>query len=282
MSKHKKKKQLKPMYPVAVPMPRRKKPQRVINRSCRYYLLGTCTYSNSACNMRSIKCKLQMKPSTSLSGTGSYKRSSVSVSKPVPAKQEPIENYEITDLSGLLPDINIYGGRLLINEDDLELKIVYVSSLDKKRTYSILVTYNTKNDTYYISIETLKRYFRQGKLFYVNFWLVDSDECTETLLYDEDDFEAISLPAMHGYHVGKTSNLTDNERHELLKFLVVQKRCKALSLCNLMESNIRLRKKIKTYETAVQDWENDWHYIIAELFGLEKKLQQNEETSNDS
>ena len=181
-----------------------------------------------------------------------------------------------------MPDINIYGGRLLINEDDLELKIVYVSSLDKKRTYSILVTYNTKNDTYYISIETLKRYFRQGKLFYVNFWLVDSDECTETLLYDEDDFEAISLPAMHGYHVGKTSNLTDNERHELLKFLVVQKRCKALSLCNLMESNIRLRKKIKTYETAVQDWENDWHYIIAELFGLEKKLQQNEETSNDS
>lgn len=172
-------------------------------------------------------------------------------------------NMKHVDFSAIMPRLRIYGGSLLAAKKYLEDVAMIVSSMDKKRRYTIFTTLNRRTGDYYISSEHLKIYTNRRMRFYVELYCAKIDECTDSVLNYYSDYDQMSLLSMYGYRVGKSKGLPAAQRQEIISFLIDGYRCSVSEIVSLLQFNIRFRENSeKDYRTAINHWKEDLEFLL--------------------
>lgn len=228
---------------------------------CRYRERNYCIYSNRNCNPRNISCvkyhKLTYAPVVPIdngnAGNNSVKKSSDSLIPTTYDKTITCNNTMIF----------VFGGALNIKKKYLsDVRLIVQDVIDQNKTYALYVIFNRKTKRYYMGEQVLNYYIKKNYHPNVLFKYASSGECTEPFTtHSMDNLSAMSVLKMYGYTVGKTSGLSDEQRHILLEFIIENKLMKCFEIVNLLQFNIAMRERELRYQKAVRDWKNDIYFV---------------------
>lgn len=129
-----------------------------------------------------------------------------------------------------------------------------------KRLYEAQVpaAYCEKCDRYYI----LERYYEKLKTYgYICCQIDTFDSVKKHSKKGFSNFQEKSILALYGYNVDKKKDLSEQERHSILDFIIDNKIQTKYEVISRLEGNISLRKHNPDYQLAISKWETDIEYV---------------------
>lgn len=81
-----------------------------------------------------------------------------------------------------------------------------------------------------------------------------------------------SIPYMFGYTVGKTKNLSSEERQLILHKICEHGFMKSIHVLDYLEGNRSLRESDSKFYDAVDKWDEDWSYVYDNIFSVKPRF----------
>ena len=165
------------------------------------------------------------------------------------------------DVSNKSETVYLYKGDLIFSTNQvIDYRLIVGDIIRPYQKYRILVALNLKNNQYYLDYQQFYYHKRKGHALKLH--IIISDEGTEDInsIYDFRQFSEISL---YGYKVGKTSELTTNDRQQILAYVIDNGILSRWKIISHLQGQIALKSELydKDYSVSVEQWHNDILFV---------------------
>lgn len=222
-------------------------------QNCPYKRGKDCAYHSFGCNPKSYKCKFNQKDyavSAPPSKETIQRRTTIPSTATLPSGVKTI------DMSDKCPTLYVYRGELMIPKRYCTEYLILLSDIITNQKHTILATYNSHRDVYYVAYNLLNTLPYKNYHLKVVYNYASNIECTEP--FASDELREQSILRMYGYQAGITNGLPENDRQNILTHVIENKIMTPHEIISFLNFLISFHESKKF---AVLDWKHDIEFI---------------------